>query len=290
MVWERQHEGFGNVEKVAVVYYDGKLLHRHQRRRPRRRARAGRDQRRPALALLGRARPRRVRQRHLGRRHLAWNGGATPWIHPAIDPDLGTGLLDVRQRARRLVAGRLRRAAATTCSPTRSSRSTSNTGAYKWHFQSIHHDIWDMDNVMSPVLVDAKIRGRKRKLVVYGSKSGHVLHPRPRATAARRSASTKCPVPQEPRQKTWPTQPFPRQGGWTENCVVDQPLGTVGPGRPEPRGAQLRAAAACTPRTGTSRSCRSRATAAAPTGTTSRSARAPAWCTPASATSPRRTR
>ena len=34
-------------------------------------------------------------------------GGATPWIHPAIDPDLGTGLLHVRQRARRLVAGRL---------------------------------------------------------------------------------------------------------------------------------------------------------------------------------------
>ena len=26
VVWERQHEGFGNVEKVAVVYYDGKLL------------------------------------------------------------------------------------------------------------------------------------------------------------------------------------------------------------------------------------------------------------------------
>ena len=52
-----QHDGFGNVEKVAVVYYDGKLLRRHQRRRPRRGARARCDQRRSAVALLGRAGP-----------------------------------------------------------------------------------------------------------------------------------------------------------------------------------------------------------------------------------------
>ena len=124
-----------------------------------------------------------------------------------------------------------RRAAATTCSPTRSSRSTSKTGEYKWHFQSIHHDIWDMDNVMAPVLVDARIRGRERKLVVYGSKSGMYF------ILDRRDGSAplgidEVPVPQEPRQKTWPTQPFPRQGGWTENCVVDQPLGTSVPGNP----------------------------------------------------------
>jgi hypothetical protein len=40
------------------------------------------------------------------------------------------------------------------------------------------------------------------------------------------------PVPQEPRQKTWPTQPFPVQGGWTEQRVVDQSLGTSVPGDP----------------------------------------------------------
>jgi len=34
------------------------------------------------------------------------------------------------------------------------------TGAYKWHFQSIHHDIWDMDNVMAPVLLDLTIGGK----------------------------------------------------------------------------------------------------------------------------------
>ena len=109
------------------------------------------------------------------------------------------------------------------------------TGAYKWHFQSIHHDIWDMDNVMAPVLVEAKIRGTNRKLVVYGSKSGmyYILD---RRDGSAPLGIDEVPVPQEPRQKTSPTQPFPRQGGWTENCVVDQPLGTSVPGRSQPRG------------------------------------------------------
>src|SRR3569833_1722548 len=42
----------------------------------------------------------------------------------------------------------------------------------------------------------------------------------------------EVPVPQDARQKTWPTQPFPRQGGWTEHRVVWQPLGTTVPGDP----------------------------------------------------------
>ncbi|GAA4729011.1 outer membrane protein assembly factor BamB family protein [Phytohabitans rumicis] len=105
------------------------------------------------------------------------------------------------------------------------------TGAYRWHFQSVHHDIWDMDNSMSPVLVDVRVRGRMRKLVVYGSKSGmyFILD---RTDGSAPLGIDEVPVPQEPRQKTWPTQPFPRQGGWTEQRVVDQPLGTSVPGEP----------------------------------------------------------
>ena len=33
------------------------------------------------------------------------------------------------------------------------------TGAYKWHFQSVRHDIFDMDNVHSPVLADVQVGG-----------------------------------------------------------------------------------------------------------------------------------
>ena len=41
------------------------------------------------------------------------------------------------------------------------------TGAYKWHYQSIRHDIWDMDNVHSPVLADVTVGG--------ADEEGHLL-------------------------------------------------------------------------------------------------------------------
>ena len=149
------------------------------------------------------------------------------------------------------------------------------TGAYKWHFQSIHHDIWDMDNVMAPVLVDARIRGRERKLVVYGSKSGmyYILD---RRDGSAPLGIDEVPVPQEPRQKTSADAAVPAPGR------LDGELRRRSAAR-APRYPAIRiarcpttSAAACTPRTGTCRSCRSPAMAAAPTGTTSRSARAPA--------------
>ena len=49
------------------------------------------------------------------------------------------------------------------------------TGAYKWHFQSIHHDVWDMDNVHPPLLADVAIDGQTRKAIYYGSKSAHLF-------------------------------------------------------------------------------------------------------------------
>src|ERR1051325_645918 len=33
------------------------------------------------------------------------------------------------------------------------------TGAYKWHFQTVHHDIWDIDMSAAPGLVDVKFGG-----------------------------------------------------------------------------------------------------------------------------------
>jgi plastocyanin len=40
------------------------------------------------------------------------------------------------------------------------------------------------------------------------------------------------PVPVDPRQASSPTQPFPRQGAWTETCIVWEPLGGPVPGNP----------------------------------------------------------
>ncbi|GAA4346641.1 outer membrane protein assembly factor BamB family protein [Angustibacter luteus] len=132
-------------------------------------------------------------------------GGAVPWIHPAIDPDLG------------LVYWTFGNPYPRTNGETRAGDNLfanclialdAKTGERRWHFQSVHHDIWDYDNVMAPVLADIKVKGRTRKVVVYGSKVGMYF------VLDRRDGSPiqgveERPVPQDPRQKTAPTQPFP---------------------------------------------------------------------------------
>jgi PQQ-dependent dehydrogenase (methanol/ethanol family) len=230
VVWEKQVDGFGNIEKVAVVYHDGLLF-------------CGTNDGPRGAALALDARTGEVLWHFWGTPgpgefgHDTWEGdswaegGATPWIHPAVDPELG------------LTYWTFGNARGSNSSQDGSNRGGQNlfanslvaldmrTGAYRWHFQSIHHDIWDMDNVMSPVLADVRIRGRMRKVIVYGSKSGmYFILDRTDGTAP--PGVVERPVPQEPRQKTWPTQPFPVQGGWTEQRVVDQPLGTAVPGDP----------------------------------------------------------
>jgi PQQ-dependent dehydrogenase (methanol/ethanol family) len=229
VAWERQHEGFDSIEKVAVVYYGGKLFI------------GTNDGPRGAALALDAANGDKLWHfwgtpgpGEFG--NDTWEGdtwlegGVNPWIHPAIDPELRTVYFTF---------GNVR-AGSSQDGSTRGGDNLFansivaldlNTGAYKWHFQSIHHDIWDMDNVMAPMLVNAKIRGRERKLVVFGSKSGmyYILD---RRDGSAPLGIDEVPVPQEPRQKTSPTQPFPRQGAWTETCVVDQPLGTAIPGNP----------------------------------------------------------
>lgn len=156
--------------------------------------------------------------------------GATPWIHPAVDPELGMVYWTF---------GNVRGGSSQNGSTRPGLNLFANsivaldlkTGEYKWHFQSVHHDIWDMDNVMSPVLADVKIDGRERKVVIYGSKTGmyYILD---RKDGSAPLGIDEVPVKQDARQASWPTQPLPRQGAWTETCIVDQPLGTAIPGDP----------------------------------------------------------
>jgi alcohol dehydrogenase (cytochrome c) len=50
-----------------------------------------------------------------------------------------------------------------------------NTGTYKWHYQYVAHDVWDLDAVSPPILVDAKDAGGKLvPAVIHGGKTGHV--------------------------------------------------------------------------------------------------------------------
>ena len=71
-----------------------------------------------------------------------------------------------------------------------------NTGAYKWHFQYIAHDVWDLDAVSPPILVDVKDKsGKMVPGVIHGGKTGHVyVHNRENGELIRFSEAM---IPQE---------------------------------------------------------------------------------------------
>jgi PQQ-dependent dehydrogenase (methanol/ethanol family) len=71
-----------------------------------------------------------------------------------------------------------------------------DTGAYKWHFQYVPHDVWDLDAVSPVVLTEAMGKdGRMRKVALHGGKTGHVyVHDRATGELLRFSDAM---VPQE---------------------------------------------------------------------------------------------
>lgn len=84
------------------------------------------------------------------------------------------------------------------------------TGEYKWHFQTVHHDIWDYDNPPAPILVTINFQGAPRDAVVQLTKMGltFILD---RDTGEPLFPVEEIPVPAStvPGEEAWPTQPFP---------------------------------------------------------------------------------
>ncbi|MBW3628420.1 MAG: DUF1080 domain-containing protein [Gemmatimonadetes bacterium] len=84
------------------------------------------------------------------------------------------------------------------------------TGKRKWHFQTVHHDIWDYDNPSAPVLVTIGAGRGARDAVVQLTKMGltFVLD---RETGEPLFPVHEIPVPPSdvPGEQAWPTQPFP---------------------------------------------------------------------------------
>jgi quinoprotein glucose dehydrogenase len=85
-----------------------------------------------------------------------------------------------------------------------------STGKRVWHFQTVHHDLWDYDVASPPILFDMHRSGRNIAAVGIGSKSGNyfVLD---RATGKPIFGVEERPVPQSDvsGEKTSATQPFP---------------------------------------------------------------------------------
>ncbi len=104
----------------------------------------------------------------------------------------------------------------------------SRTGERVWHFQTVHHDIWDLDNPTAPILADIEIEGEPRKIVIQITKQGFafVLD---RLTGEPVWPIEERAVPQSdvPGEWTSPTQPFPTKpaafdrNGFSEDDLLD---------------------------------------------------------------------
>ncbi len=84
------------------------------------------------------------------------------------------------------------------------------TGKYLWHFQTVHHDIWDYDPAAAPQLATVKHDGKTVDVVALASKNGF-LYVFDRVTGKPLWPIEERPVPKSevPGEWTSPTQPFP---------------------------------------------------------------------------------
>jgi glucose dehydrogenase len=102
------------------------------------------------------------------------------------------------------------------------------TGLRKWHFQLVHHDIWDYDIPMAPNLMDVTVNGQPRKIIAVTTKIGWV-YTFDRVTGAPIWPMPETPVLQSevPGEQTSATQPIPSrpapysQQGFVEADVID---------------------------------------------------------------------
>ncbi len=84
------------------------------------------------------------------------------------------------------------------------------TGEVRWHFQTVHHDIWDYDLPAQPTLFDLRINGKVVKALAQTTKMGHVFV-LDRTNGEPIYGVEERPVPQGAVEGdfTVPTQPFP---------------------------------------------------------------------------------
>ncbi|MEO5895432.1 MAG: PQQ-binding-like beta-propeller repeat protein [Vicinamibacterales bacterium] len=118
------------------------------------------------------------------------------------------------------------------------------TGTKRWHFQMVHHDIWDYDVPMSPNLLDVTVNGKPRKILAQGTKQGW-LYVFDRITGEPIWPMPETPVLKSeiPGEVSSPTQPIPSkplpfaQQGLVEADLIDY--------TPAIKAAALRLAKAC---------------------------------------------
>jgi quinoprotein glucose dehydrogenase len=85
-----------------------------------------------------------------------------------------------------------------------------HTGKRLWHFQMVHHDIWDYDDATAPKLLTVQHDGKPVDIVAEVSKQGFVwVFNRITGQPLWPIEERAVPHSDMPGEKTWPTQPFP---------------------------------------------------------------------------------
>jgi quinohemoprotein ethanol dehydrogenase len=150
-------------------------------------------------------------------------GGAPVWQTPSVDPKLGLMYFSTGNAAPDLNgndrAGDNLFAASIVAIDAK-------TGKYRWHFQQVHHDIWDYDAPSPTVLFDAEIGGKLVHGLAEPSKTGW-LYMLDRETGKPIHGIEERAVPQDARQKTAKTQPFPSNPPFAPHSVDDATYAAV---------------------------------------------------------------
>jgi len=149
-------------------------------------------------------------------------GGGTVWQTPALDPELGMIYFSTGNPGPDM-NGAIR--------PGDNLFTDSivavdvRTGEYRWHFQQVHHDLWDYDAPNPVILFDAEINGEIRKGVAEAGKTGWV-YILDRLTGEPLIGIEEKPVPQIAEQATSPTQPYPVGDAFVPQFIDVAPEGT----------------------------------------------------------------
>ena len=154
-----------------------------------------------------------------------YTGNANVWNGMAYDPELGYVYLPTSTPTHNEYGGMRHGdnlyAESLVCVDAR-------TGERIWHFQAVHHGVWDYDFPTRPILADITVDGRPIKAIVQVSKQAFT-YVFDRATGEPVWPIEERPVPQStvPGERTAPTQPFPTRPppfdlqGTTEDNLLD---------------------------------------------------------------------
>ncbi|HWJ57410.1 MAG TPA: PQQ-binding-like beta-propeller repeat protein, partial [Vicinamibacterales bacterium] len=113
------------------------------------------------------------------------------------------------------------------------------TGRRRWHFQLVHHDLWDMDPSAAPQLTTIRQGGRSRDVVAVTAKTGW-LYVFDRVTGEPIWPIEERPVPKSTMEgeQSWPTQPVPtRPAAYIKHTFT---VDDINPDLPAEQAAALR--------------------------------------------------